>query len=63
MDNDTIIVVWYDSNVPGKGEFWRGPSTEVAQIRNVIARRLAHQTVQDNCPHHWGMWHTAIDTS
>lgn len=51
-----MIVVEYKSDVVGSGEFWRGAETDIAQIRNIPARRLAKAVAMDGKERTSGMW-------
>jgi hypothetical protein len=47
-----MIVVEYD----GGFEFWRGDETKIAEIRNIVARKLADQVRKDGKTRTDGMW-------
>ena len=47
-----MIVVEYD----GGFEFWRGDETKIAEIRNIVARKLAEQVRKDGKTRTDGMW-------
>ena len=51
-----MIVVEYKSDILGSGTFWRGDKSEIEQIRNIPARRLAVQVVADGVTRTSGMW-------
>jgi len=51
-----MIVVYYSSDILGNGEFWRGDESEVNDIRNIPARRLAQQVRADGATRASGMW-------
>lgn len=51
-----VIVVTYNSEVLGSGEFWRGPEDALRNIRNIPARRLAEKVAADGKTRSVGMW-------
>ena len=51
-----MIVVEYKSDVLGNGTFWRGDESDIKQIRNIPAQRLAVQVVADGVKRSSGMW-------
>lgn len=51
-----MIVVEYDSDVLGKGEFWRGPEDDIDQIRNMPAQKIARKVAKDGQQRTFGMW-------
>lgn len=57
---DPIIVVSYKSEVLGKGEFWRGPASQIDTIHNICAQQLARLTSKDGQPHKDGMWRSTL---
>lgn len=36
-----VVVVTFDNEILGAGEFWRGTVDDIRSIRNIVARRLA----------------------
>ena len=51
-----MIIVEYDSDVLGKGEFWRGPEDKIHEIHNIPARHLAEKVVHYGGSFADGMW-------
>lgn len=56
-----IIVVTYESEVLGSGEFFRGSIEDIKKCRNVVARDLALKSAGDGKPHKDGMWRSRIE--
>lgn len=56
------IVITYESEVLGSGEFWRGPANRISEIRNIPARRAAEKLLEndDGKPVSGGMWTASV---
>jgi len=50
------IVVEYESDVLGRGMFWKGPEERVSEIHNIPARETARLVVRDGRERTCGMW-------
>ena len=53
------IVVEVKNQVLGDSVFWRGPADQVAEIRNIPARKTAEAVAKDGKPRVCGMWHVS----
>jgi len=56
----TEIVVTYESEVLGSGEFWRGPAERIPEIRNIVARKMAREVARTGKPVTVGMWRVSL---
>ncbi len=50
------IRVLFDNDILGHGVLWEGDSKDILQIRNYVARDLAHRVVKDGVRRKNGMW-------
>ena len=55
-----MIRVEVKNEILGDSIFWEGQPENVEEIRNIVARQLAKQTVKDGRPHNSGMWFVSV---
>lgn len=55
------IIVTYDSEILGSGEFWRGDASDIGSIHNYIARTLAERVIRDGVTRRGGMWTVSVE--
>lgn len=58
---DDTIVISYENEILGNGEFWRGPPSRIHECRNICGREIGALTAQDGQPHRDGMWRSRLE--
>lgn len=54
------LIVTYQSEVLGNGQFWQGRVDEIEEIRNIPARDIAREVAKDGKTRTIGMWKVEV---
>lgn len=55
-----IIKAEYINDILGSGVVFQGPSENIGDVTNVVAKRLAEMTAADGLTHKSGMWIASV---
>jgi hypothetical protein len=60
---EPIIIVECKNLILGNSQFWRGPVSKIAEIRNTPARETAYQVAKDGKARVNGTWHVSVEVA